>query len=227
MLLNALPCAAGCAATPECAAQDPVGNDPYAGNSVTTADTYSPEAELNVIRSGVASFDPPRKMTRGVQDNVRLIIGAEQTVEQTESIATDGGDPVSLALQVGLWVCAELFATNFEINSDKVQCHNFGGGRFKSFNWDIVPQREGEHSLQVEVISYTQEDGDVVDSIPSESIDVTVAVDLPEKIDDGAQVISSIFGSMTNLLLSLAALLAAVGGVVWRYKRIGEKPDDI
>ncbi len=218
-------CAADCmAGTPGCAvcaAEEEV--DPV--YSVNSDDPVEAARELASIRDGVASFDPPRNMTRGEAENVRLIIGADQSVEDTENLAEDGGAPVSLTIDLGLWVCAELFASNFELQSEKVQCHNFGRGRFKSFDWDIVPLREGSQSLQVEVISYDRKGGDIVDSIPSRAIDVTVDVRLPDQIDDGSKVISAIFGSMRNMLLSLAGLIAALGVVVWRIRRIGKKPD--
>ncbi len=155
--------------------------------------------------------------------NVKLVIGADQTVEATERKARDGGLPVSDRIEMlGNWACAELFAENFTIQNDAVQCYAPGNSRFKVMNWSVIPDQKGKQSLQVEVTSYDEEGGRIIDQIPSDAIDVEVTVKTVDALSDGAndggKVLEAAKKFWWALVGFIVALIAGVRLIIKRAK---------
>lgn len=200
---------------------------------LNSAQFNSLEIDLNAIETAagnpfsqmfgtaIASFDPPRTMVRGRPTNVKLVIGANQTVEDTERKARDGSMPVSDQIETfGNWACAELFAENFTIQNDAIQCYAPGNSRFKVMNWSVIPDQKGKQSLQVEVTSYDEKGGRIIDQIPSDAIDVDVTVRVADALSDGANEGSQILDAIKKFWWALVGLVVAlIAGVRLILKR--------
>lgn len=200
---------------------------------LSSAQLNSAEFDFNAIETGagnpfsqmfgtaIASFDPPRTMVRGLPTNVKLVIGANQTVEDTERKARDGGMPVSDQIETfGNWACAELFAENFTIQNDAIQCYAPGNSRFKVMNWSVIPDQKGKQSLQVEVTSYDEKGGRIIDQIPSDAIDVDVTVKTADALSDGARDGSQILDAVKKFWWALVGFIVAlIAGVRLILKR--------
>lgn len=191
-----------------------------------SADTQQID-DLYDVTSGVAAFDPPRDMTRGVKETIRLVIGSEQSVEDVEAKAEDEGNPVSEALDLGLWVCAELIAENFAVEQDLEQCYSRGRSRYKVISWNVTPEKGGNQIVQVQVSSYAQKGGELIDSIPSDAISVSIAVTGSDKMVGFFDEISKVLLSLKGMLAILLSVVGIIAAIVWRSKRIGQKPDKL
>jgi hypothetical protein len=143
-------------------------SDPGAAGKVTCAQLgglATPEECANysgllaTMQSGVAAFDPPRRMDMGRDYPVKLVIGAKEVAAQVVDSATDAGDVKTVDIRLGSWICAELLATQFELNGPARQCKERGLSRMLSFDWTVSPKQDGKLKLGVKVESLAEQNG--------------------------------------------------------------------
>jgi hypothetical protein len=127
------------------------------------------------LGAGVAAFDPPRNMVKGVPVEVRLAIGPE--TDRTAVVRGAGGDAdaVIAPIAVGARMRARLIGRAFTIDPAEPVDLEMGRARRQVWNWDVTPLREGQHPLSAE-ITVLADDGTVLDRYPSELVQVEVSV---------------------------------------------------
>lgn len=180
------------------------------------------------LRNAIAAFDPPREMTEGVSETVKLVFGFQQDGKaldpaNVERRAQDGDNPVSEGIEVGRWTCARLIVEGFQLpDKDETQCFNSGGrNRYRLIDWKVIPGDSGQGSLKVEIISYDRKGGEIVDSIPSDTINVRIKITSATFFDR----LRSFLLSFNGVLVALATIFGTIAVIYWRIKQIGKKPD--
>ncbi|MFM2409572.1 MAG: hypothetical protein RL481_400, partial [Pseudomonadota bacterium] len=96
------------------------------GRLANESECASYSALYAAMQSGIAAFDPPRKMDMGKQYPVKLVIGSNENAAQVVDTATDAGDVKTVSIKLGAWVCAELLAAQFKLAGPARQCKERG-----------------------------------------------------------------------------------------------------
>ena len=191
--------------------------------SAQECDNYS--ALFAAMQSGIAAFDPPRKMNMGKQYPVKLVIGSEDVAAQVVDAATDAGDVKTVPIKLGAWVCAELMAAQFKLTGAARQCKERGASRMLSWDWTVAPNQDGQLKLGVKVESFAEQNGKPMDAIDSRMIAVDVQADTIGKVDMMVSRLTESFGGLRTMLLALLSALGVLSVIVWRVKHLGQKPD--
>jgi hypothetical protein len=177
------------------------------------------------MQSGIAAFDPPRKMNMGKQYPVKLVIGSEDVAAQVVDAATDAGDVKTVPIKLGAWVCAELLAAQFKLTGPARQCKERGASRMLSWDWTVAPNQDGKLKLGVKVESFAEQNGKPMDAIDSRMIAVDVQADTIGRVDMMVSRLTESFGGLRTMLLALLSALGVLSVIVWRVKHLGQKPD--
>ena len=177
------------------------------------------------MQSGIAAFDPPRKMEVGLSYPVKLVVGTLGAESQIVDSATDEGQVKTVDVQLGAWVCAELLAPQFKVGSPARQCRERGTMRMLAWNWTVEPRRDGQLKLGVKVESFASKGGAPIDAIDSRMIAVDVTADGISAFNLTVQRLTESIGGFRNLLLALARALGVLSVIVWRIRTLGQRPD--
>ena len=198
---------------------------PQLGGLATPEECVNYSGLLATMQSGVAAFDPPRRMAMGRDYPVKLVIGAKEVATQVVDSATDAGDVKTVDIRLGSWVCAELLATQFELNGPARQCKERGLSRMLSFDWTVSPKQDGQLKLGVKVESLAEQNGKPLDTIDSRMIAVDVEADAIGRFDMMVSRLTDSLGGVRTMLLALVSALGVLSVVVWRIRNLGKKSE--
>ncbi|SEH16707.1 hypothetical protein SAMN05428974_1828 [Sphingopyxis sp. YR583] len=198
---------------------------PQLGGLATPEECANYSGLLATMQSGVAAFDPPRRMDMGRDYPVKLVIGAKEVAAQVVDSATDAGDVKTVDIRLGSWICAELLATQFELNGPARQCKERGLSRMLSFDWTVSPKQDGKLKLGVKVESLAEQNGKPLDTIDSRMIAVDVEADAIGRFDMMVSRLTDSIGGVRAMLLALVSALGVLSVVVWRIRNLGKKPE--
>ncbi len=198
---------------------------PELGGLATPEECANYKGLLATMQSGVAAFDPPRRMDMGRDYPVKLVIGAKEVAAQVVDSATDAGDVKTVDIRLGSWICAELLATQFELNGPARQCKERGLSRMLSFDWTVSPKQDGKLKLGVKVESLAEQNGKPLDTIDSRMIAVDVEADAIGRFDMMVSRLTDSLGGVRTMLLALVSALGVLSVVVWRIRNLGKKPE--
>lgn len=198
---------------------------PQLGGLATPEECANYSGLLATMQSGVAAFDPPRRMDMGRDYPVKLVIGAKEVAAQVVDSATDAGDVKTVDIRLGSWICAELLATQFELNGPARQCKERGLSRMLSFDWTVSPKQDGKLKLGVKVESLAEQNGKPLDTIDSRMIAVDVEADAIGRFDMMVSRLTDSLGGVRTMLLALVSALGVLSVVVWRIRNLGKKPE--
>jgi hypothetical protein len=198
---------------------------PQLGGLATPEECANYSSLLATMQSGVAAFDPPRRMDMGRDYPVKLVIGAKEVAAQVVDSATDAGDVKTVDIRLGSWICAELLATQFELNGPARQCKERGLSRMLSFDWTVSPKQDGKLKLGVKVESLAEQNGKPLDTIDSRMIAVDVEADAIGRFDMMVSRLTDSLGGVRTMLLALVSALGVLSVAVWRIRNLGKKPE--
>lgn len=145
------------------------------GKRTTAEQCEDYRQQIADLDAGVAAFDPPRAMVKGVPVEVRLAIGPEE--ERGIAVRAVGGsdDAVVAPVAVGTRMRAQLIGRAFSVDPAAPVDQDMGRARRQVWSWDVTPLREGQHPLSAE-ITVLADDGTVLDRYPSDLVQVEVSV---------------------------------------------------
>lgn len=198
---------------------------PQLGGLATPEECANYSGLLATMQSGVAAFDPPRRMAMGRDYPVKLVIGAKEVAAQVVDSATDAGEVKTVDIRLGSWICAELLATQFELNGPARQCKERGLSRMISFDWTVSPKQDGKLKLGVKVESLAEQNGKPLDTIDSRMIAVDVEADAIGRFDMMVSRLTDSLGGVRTMLLALVSALGVLSVAVWRIRNLGKKPE--
>lgn len=198
---------------------------PELGGLATPEECANYAGLVATMQSGVAAFDPPRRMEMGRDYPVKLVIGAKEVAAQVVDSATDAGDVKTVDIRLGSWICAELLATQFELNGPARQCKERGLSRMLSFDWTVSPKQDGQLKLGVKVESLAEQNGKPLDTIDSRMIAVDVEADAIGRFDMMVSRLTDSLGGVRTMLLALVSALGVLSVAVWRIRNLGKKPE--
>ena len=204
----------------------------------TYANAYGANAPGQIYPLGVAvlSTKQEMKITKPKQFYaVKVIAGKKEREGQIDDSALAFGKPSKGYIKYGKWICAELHAAQFEIlkGIEKRQCEASGDSPQVSFDWEVSPLSEGNHIVAATVQSFLEKNGALSDQIDSNTLTVAVTADSvtwwERQLDNVKRIIDKLIelaGSLRNLLLVFAAIIAAISLIIWRLKGLGKKPEE-
>ena len=145
------------------------------GKRTTAEQCEDYRQQIADLGAGVAAFDPPRTMVKGVPVEVRLAIGPEG--DRAGAVRSVGGseDAVIAPIAVGTVMRAQLIGRAFTVDPAQPVDLVMGRARRQVWSWDVTPLREGQHPLSAE-ITVLADDGTVLDRYPSDLVQVEVSV---------------------------------------------------
>lgn len=135
------------------------------------------------LDQGVAAFDPPRDMVKGISREVRLAIGPEEERPRIETMAGNEGKAATADIEIGAKMRARLVGRAFDIDPELPVDLEMGRSRRQVWTWDVTPKRVGKHPLSAE-ITVLATDGTILNRYPSDliQVDVTVSQNEAEEI---------------------------------------------
>jgi hypothetical protein len=182
---------------------------------------------------GIATLSAERSMLVDRSYPVRLMVGLDELQHKFEADAGKHELSASAGLRLGDWICAELHATNFnQDNTEKRQCKKRGGSPQVRFDWKVSPTAKGRQVLAATVQSLSDEGGTPFEQIDSNKVSIAVHTDsvtwIEELLDGAVRIVNKLTdlaGSVKALLLIVAAIIAAVSLIIWRWKYLGRRPE--
>lgn len=186
------------------------------------------------LEAGVAAFRPSERMERGTTTRVRLAIGAADGRAETARAA--GGVEADLVpVKIGRFMSATLSGANFQITPDRDPHRDLGASSSETWEWNVVPEREGQQILQAQVETFAVGDDGSRTRLSiyrSEPIAVAVFVSArDERLDDVKRweeetgVWRGLVEALTGWAGALAALILALSLIAWRIRRFGRESE--
>lgn len=191
--------------------------------------------EVANLSNGIAAFDPPRQMTTGQTEIVRLAIARDSGSRPTRAEEMIGGGATTETRDVviGAKMRAEIIGGRaFEIDPQGPQDKFMGRSREKAWSWNVTPKLSGKHSLSA-TITVLAEDGTILDNFESRPITIMVAVSDAEaqaaKRDRTRKDLAwyeEVGRLLTNLWWVWIGLAIAIAVGVWRFIRAARTGTD-
>jgi len=186
------------------------------------------QAKARLAR-GVAAFSVPGTMKRGETAVVELALarGADQEAV-SEMVASEGREtePIS-EVRVARYMAAELDGEGFTVAPAGVQRKDLFLSGSARWRWEITALKAKKHELALTV--YAEIGGPDGQPKPQWTEvarrTVTVETTWGQTFGDGIEAAIAWLGRIENLLTALAAVLVALGIVIWRWKTLGGKPE--
>ncbi|HMG47252.1 MAG TPA: hypothetical protein VK614_07310 [Allosphingosinicella sp.] len=203
---------------------------------VTAAECARFREQLARLESGVTAFRTPRQMLVGQPSEVRLAIGAPEQAEEVAATAggstTDGRTKMGTT-RIGRIMRARLEGSDFDIVAVGDAERDLGATSEEVWIWRVTPRDRGQHQLTavLEVLAERGESGRerlaIYRGNATIEVDVTAAQKGAQRHQErmtALQRLKELLTSTEGVLAALAAVLAAIGLVVWRVRRIGKDP---
>jgi len=223
---------------------DMMGNSSASGEAIyceaVDQDTSADECkrytrERDNLQAGLGVFETPKQMQLGESRDLVLSVGKKANAEDVRaSVGGDRAKHVEIATQVGHYMTATLRGDGFDITPSGPQAKTLAADRSEIWQWRIKAKEEGAQKL-VLTISVDAQAADGTRSrydLESKTFDIAVHVtdserrarkaqELKQSLDNG----TTVLGGVEKLMLALAAVIAAVGGVWIAIRSFGKKKD--
>lgn len=187
------------------------------------------------LQAGLGVFEAPKEMMLGESRDLILSVGKKANAEEVRAtIGRDRSKHVEIATQVGHYMTATLSGGGFDITPSGPQPKTLAADRSEVWQWRIKAKEEGPQKL-VLTISVDAEEADGSRSrydLESKTFDIAVNVtdserrarraqDIKKDMDSG----TTVLGGLEKLLIALAAVVVALGGVWIAIRTFGKKKD--
>lgn len=156
---------------------------------------------------------------------VRLVVGKRDRADQIKRAAGAEGEVSTGEMKLGPWICAELKAAGFKVKGAPRQCKRKAGSPQVSFDWEVSPEQPRDLTLSASVQSLTEQDGQPLDQIDSETITVAVTADTIASFDKTVERLTGSAGGLRTFLLAVLSVLGVLSVIFWRIRNLGKKPD--
>lgn len=187
------------------------------------------------LQAGLGVFEAPKEMMLGESRDLILSVGKKANAEEVRAtVGRDRSKHVEIATQVGHYMTATLTGGGFDITPSGPQPKTLAADRSEVWQWRIKAKEEGPQKL-VLTISVDAEEADGSRSrydLESKTFDIAVNVTDSERRARRAQNIkkdmdsgTTVLGGLEKLLIALAAVVAALGGVWIAIRTFGKKKD--
>lgn len=187
------------------------------------------------LQAGLGVFETPREMMLGESRDLVLSVGKKaNAAEVHDAVGSDRTKHVEIATQLGHYMTATLTGGGFDIAPSGPQAKTLAADRSEVWQWRIKAKEEGLQKLTLTIsVDATGADGSRSRyDLESKTFDIAVNVtdserrarkaqELKKRIDDGTTVLSG----LEKLLLALAAVVVALGGVWIAIRTFGKKKD--
>ena len=175
-------------------------------------------------------------MVVGQPQDMSFAVGKQADAADTaSSVGGTIATTVQIRTPIGQFMTAKLTGGGFDIVSEGTPERDLGLSRSEIWTWHVTPREQGPHKLLLTVkVDAVDDDGKrTLINLSSRTVAVNVGVTAADKrrrqIDDVKNVIDetgSIWPSLQKWLGGLAAVLLALGLVIWRFKLLGKKPEE-
>lgn len=202
---------------------------------LSAADCQAITDQQASLESGIAAFKPPPTMVRGQVERVRFAIGSESDRATTVRAAGGDGDGGVVPVKIGRFMTATLSGANFKITPIGDPGRDLGASSSELWEWDVEPQREGNHVLQVRVETFAEsDDGERTRLSLYRSPPIAVAVvvssrdqrlDRVRDFEEETTVWQRLVEALTGWFGAAAALVLAISLLVWRLRSFGRRPE--
>jgi hypothetical protein len=221
-----------------------MGNGSAAGEAIyceaVDHDTSAAECrrftrERDNLQAGLGVFEAPRQMTLGESRDLVLSVGKKADAGEVHAtIGQDRTKHVEIPTQVGHYMTATLTGGGFDIDPSGPQAKTLAADRSEVWQWRIKAKEEGPQRLVLTIsVDATNADGsrsrydletrpfDIAVNVTDSERRTRRAQELKKTIDDG----TTVLGGVEKLLIALAAVIAAVGGVWIAIRTFGKKKE--
>ena len=187
------------------------------------------------LQEGLGVFEAPRQMTLGESRDLILSVGKKANAGEVHaSIGQERSKHVEIATQVGHFMTATLTGGGFDITPSGPQPKTLAADRSEVWQWRIKAKEEGLQRLVLTIsVDATNADGtrsrfdletrpfDIAVNVTDSERRTRRAQELKKKMDDG----TTVLGGIEKLLIALAAVVVALGGVWIAIRTFGKKKD--
>lgn len=188
------------------------------------------------LEAGVAAFNPERAMTLDKPVRLTLTIGAQ--ADAAEVVRAAGGTPgqaSTVGIRIGRYMTATLTGSAFNIVPVGDPQRDLGASSAETWQWDVTPLSRGPQTLQAQIETFAESEGQrtrisLFRSDPV-AVDVTVTgeqarADAINQANRELETSKPLLDNLAIWLGSLAALILAAGVVWWRIRNFSRKPKD-
>lgn len=177
------------------------------------------------LRDGLAAFRPP-EMTVGTPTTMTLAVGAaEQAKAVVESLGGDAATVKRIEIRIGDSLAAELAGSPdlFKIAPTGRVVKPMPDNHRQSWAWDVTPLVAGAHNLTLTIgVPAIGASGAADFYLESKVYPVKVVARPPTPIGV-LDAVAKFLTSLRGLLIALAAVIAAAGGVWLGLRNFGKK----
>ncbi|MBO9713796.1 hypothetical protein [Sphingomonas sp.] len=179
------------------------------------------------LSEGIAAFNPPTKMTVGKPMDLTLALGKKADAERVDAALNTPAPTtvrVHVAAKLGRYMRATLTGGAFDIKPLTPEQQDLGADRFGIWTWHVTPKEAGDQPLQLSVEAEAVGlDGQPTRiALASQQITIHVGVTGVQRAEEGIANGTSVLTGLEGLLLKLAAVVAAAGGVWLALRRFGK-----
>lgn len=187
------------------------------------------------LQAGLGVFEAPREMMLGESRDLILSVGKKANAGEVHAtIGQERSKHVEIPTQVGHFMTATLTGGGFDITPSGPQPKTLAADRSEVWQWRIKAKEEGPQRLVLTIsVDATNADGtrsrfdletrpfDIAVNVTDSERRTRRAQELKKKMDDG----TTVLGGLEKLLIALAAVLVALGGVWIAIRTFGKKKE--
>lgn len=187
------------------------------------------------LQAGLGVFEAPKQMVLGESRDLILSVGKKANAGEVHTtIGQDRSKHVEIVTQVGHFMTATLTGGGFDITPSGPQPKTLAADRSEVWQWRIKAKEEGPQRLVLTIsVDATNADGtrsrfdletrpfDIAVNVTDSERRTRRAQELKKKMDDG----TTVLGGLEKLLIALAAVVIALGGVWIAIRTFGKKKD--
>lgn len=191
--------------------------------------------ERSNLQAGLGVFEAPKEMTLGESRDLILSVGKKANAGEVHAtIGQDRAKHVEIPTQVGHYMTATLSGGGFDISPSGPQPKTLAADRSEVWQWRIKAKEEGPQRLVLTIsVDATNADGtrsrydletrpfDIAVNVTDSERRSRKAQELKKKMDNG----TTVLGGLEKLLIALAAVVVALGGVWIAIRTFGKKKD--
>ncbi|MGZ5986259.1 MAG: DUF11 domain-containing protein [Caulobacteraceae bacterium] len=219
--------------TPPPAVQPATGPPPAADGKVfcaevqqlvAPADCDAFKAQAQAVQAGLGAFKAPGSMLRGQTQLLQLAIGYQGGPSPAAVIANLPGQPGAIAPQVGRHMLAELSGEGFTITPAGPQQKEVVPGSVTTWEWAVRADAAGSHVLVLKTAVEAMGGDGKLQPLASTTLDtpILVKVGIVDIVRDWLNGLPAWLKSIQAAIVALAAVIAAVFGLIKVLKKRGE-----
>lgn len=201
--------------------------DAIRGRLATAADCREYRRQRAALRGGLAAFRPP-EMTVGTPTTLTLAVGAaEQAKAVVESLGGDAATVRRIEIHIGDSLAAELTGSPdlFKIAPTGRIVKPMPDNHRQSWAWDVTPLVAGAHSLTLTIGVPAIGAAGAADFYLESRVYPVKVVARPATPTGVLDAATRFLTSLRGLLIALAAVIAAAGGVWLGLRNFGKKEE--